>query len=179
MQSSFVLVLAFLGVLIPAQAKQVSKVVMETHDDVCMGLSTAECCAQSLEIAVFKATGDQIPKAAKNPVRFSCADPSAVVPEGACRSIAMARGFGAKDVSDLCSTDKLAKRCDGSAECKSCARDLSKLQFKSPERACLAATYVAPAANDGAKVIVLHDERSDAATSGGFEVRKRRTVVQK
>jgi hypothetical protein len=164
------------------QAKHVSHMAVETHEDVCMGLSSAECCAQSLEVAVFRATGDQIPKAAKTPVRLSCSDPTAVVPEGACRSIAMARGFGAKDVGDLCVSATLAKRCDGANTCKTCVRELAKLKFQNPERACLAATYVTPPA-DATKVIQLRDEREDAnkppVGEGGntFEIHKR-TVVR-
>ncbi len=179
MQSSpVVLLLALFGFFIPAQTRHTSHMAFETHQDACTGLSSGECCAQMLEIAVFRATGDQVPKAAKTPVRLSCAAPSSVVPEGACRSIAMARGFAVKDVSGLCAVDKIGKRCEDNAGCKSCARELVKLGFQNAERACLAATYVPASADGGDTVIVLHDGKSDASGSG-IEVRKRRTVVQK
>ena len=45
-----------LGVF-PAQSHVASKMVLEHHDDACTNLSPAECCAQMLEIALFRATG--------------------------------------------------------------------------------------------------------------------------
>jgi hypothetical protein len=175
------LVPLFSALLVPAQTKQPSRMALETHADVCMGLSPAECCAQSIEIALFHATGDQIPKAAKLPVRLSCADPTNVVPEGACRSIALARGFAAKDASELCAAATLTKRCNGNDDCKSCSQELAKLKFQNGERACLAATHVATATDGGSKTIVLHDDKPKPAVGEGgntFEIRKKRTVVQ-
>lgn len=183
MQGSAAVVFALFTALIPAQSKTVSRMAMQRHEDVCMGLSTAECCAQALEIAVFRATGDQVPKAAKTPVRLSCAEPTAVVPEGACRSIAVGRGFGVKDIGELCAAPKLAKRCAADATCKSCVNDLSKLKFQGAERACVAATYVVTDAADGGMgVIVLHDEPAGAegvsAEGNRIEIRRRRAVVR-
>jgi hypothetical protein len=168
--------LALLFTWIPAQTRHASRMLLETHDDACSGLTTAECCAQSLELAGFRATGDQIPKAAKTPVRLSCNDTNKVVPPAACRSISMARGFSAKDVSTSCAADTLEKRCRGDALCSSCVDDLTKLDFKAAYRACYAVTYKQEVAGDAAKVIIMHADAN--AAGGGVEIRKRRTVVQ-
>src|SRR5688572_22057542 len=108
----FVFVSLLLGA-IPAQTKQVSRVVMERHDDACTGLDEAQCCTQMLEIAGFRATGDQLPKATKTPMRLSCEAPEKVFPENSCRLLALARGFAAKDASELCAPATLVKRCHG------------------------------------------------------------------
>ena len=76
-------------------AARASRVQIERSSDVCSALSPAECCAQMLEIAVFRATGDQVPKA-EAPVRLSCKDPDRIIPDNACRLIAMGRGFSAR-----------------------------------------------------------------------------------
>lgn len=183
MQGSIAVVFALLTALLPAQTKTMSRMAMQTHDDVCMGLSSAECCAQALELAVFRATGDQLPKAAKTPVRLSCSNADAVVPEGACRSIAVGRGFDVKNVGELCTASQLSRRCAADATCKSCVSDLSKLKFQNAERACVAATHVETSAADGGtKVIVLRDDAGEGAGAGGkgdrIEIRKRRTVVR-
>jgi hypothetical protein len=170
-------VLALLITWIPAQTRHASRMALETHEDACMGLTAAECCAQSLELAGFRATGDQIPRAAKSPVKLSCGDSSKVVPEAACRSISMARGFSAKDVSVSCAPDTLEKRCHDEPLCRACVTDLAKLEFKSGYRACYAVTYKHAASSDDASVIILHDTKASAA-GGGVEIRKRRTVVQ-
>jgi hypothetical protein len=169
--------LAFLLTFIPAQTRHTSRMVLETHEDICTGLSNAECCTQSLELAGFRATGDQIPRAAKNPVRMSCADPEKVVPEAACRSISMARGLAAKEVSTSCAPTTLERRCHDEPLCRSCVDDLTKLEFKGAYRACYGVTSKAAATDDPAKVIILHAGSPDAA-NGSFEIRKRRTVVQ-
>jgi hypothetical protein len=144
----------------PAQTKQVSAVVMERHDDVCMGLDEAECCAQKLQIASFRATGDQLPRATKTPVRLSCSTPEKVFPETSCRLLALARGFNAKDASALCAPGQLAKRCQDDASCKQCVNDLGKLDWKAPHRACAAVTFVEPpAASSGPKVVKVTHRR--------------------
>jgi hypothetical protein len=171
-----VVLAGLLSVFVPAQSKRVSRVAVEQHADACMGLTAAECCAQSIELAVFRATGDQVPKAAKTPVRLSCADPTAVVPEGACRSIAIARGFGAKQAGLLCEAATLGKRCNGSPSCKTCSQELAKLKFQNAERACLAATHVATVGDDREQVIILQDDKPATTNGDTFEIRKRRTV---
>lgn len=148
--------LVFLGLLlgfIPAQTRQASKVVLERHDDACMGLDEAQCCAQMLEIAVFRATGDQLPKATKTPVRLSCETPEKVFPENSCPLIALARGFDGKSAREMCAPGTLAKRCTGDSSCKQCMEDLGKLSWRSSHRACYALTYVERASSEGPKIL--------------------------
>lgn len=126
-----------------AQSKQGhSRMDIQRSDDVCSALNSAECCAQMLEIALFRATGDHVPKAAKTPVRLSCQDPEQTIPENACRLIAMARGFGAREAADLCAPASLGKRCADDDTCRQCMSDLERLEWKASARACFALTYV-------------------------------------
>lgn len=115
---------------------------LQRSDDVCGALDPSACCQQMLEIAVFRATGDQVPKSAKSPVRLSCKDVNRTIPENACRLIAMGRGFGARESAQLCAPEGLAKRCADDAACRQCVTDLAKLDWKAPARACYALTYV-------------------------------------
>lgn len=177
MQASITLFFALFLTFIPAQTRQASRIAIETRQDACSGLTDAECCAQSLELAGFRATGDQVPRAAKTPLRLSCASPELVVPEGACRSIALARGLGAKEVGTLCAPATLEKRCDAADGCKSCMHDLEKLRFSSSHRACYAVTYTTPVAASSSTLIIVPDAKQDAA-NGGVLIRKRRTIVQ-
>jgi hypothetical protein len=175
--------LGFLGAFFPAQTKQssgASRMALTTYEDACTGLDDAQCCAQSLEIAGWKATGDQLPKAAKRSVLMSCGGSEKVVPDGACRNIALMRGFGAKDVSALCAAETLQKRCKDSESCDACVRDLDRLKFKNGARACYAVTHV-PERADAAKVIVVQPSQVQPGqpnADGAIVVRKRRTVVQ-
>lgn len=130
----------------PAQTQdrpQRSHMTIERSSDVCSALRPEECCAQMLAIALFRATGDQVPRSAKVPVRLSCQDPGRTMPENACRLIAMGRGFPARAVAELCVPDKVAKRCSDDATCKQCMSDLEHLEWKGSARACYALTYVA------------------------------------
>src|SRR5262249_4764014 len=109
---SLVLLGWLMGVM-PAQSREatrLAKVEIRPNSEVCSALSPAECCAQMLEIAVFRATGDQLPKGAKTPVRLSCNDPAHTIPDNACRLIAMGRGFSANAAAELCAPASLAKR---------------------------------------------------------------------
>jgi hypothetical protein len=127
---------------VSAQSRPRSRMDIERSDDVCSALSPAECCAQMLEIALFRATGDHVPKAAKAPVRLSCKDPEQTIPENACRLIAMGRGIGAREAADLCAPASLAKRCADDDTCRQCMSDLERLDWKASARACYALTYV-------------------------------------
>jgi hypothetical protein len=119
--------------------------------DVCSALSASECCAQMLEIALFRATGDHVPKSAKMPLRLSCEAPRRTIPENACRLLALGRGLSASEATQLCAPDKLVQRCSDDAACAQCVSDLGRLAWKAPVRACYALTYVAkPAATDTA-----------------------------
>jgi len=174
MQGVALVLLGWLLGALPAQSHHVSRMVMERHDDACSGLSPAECCAQMLEIAVFRATGDQVPRAAKTPVRLSCADPDRTFAENSCRLITLSRGFNPREASDICAPASLTKRCSGDAPCKQCMTDLDRLEWKAPARACYALTYVPKTTGDGTKVVTLGDSK---AANGGTAVRVRRLVV--
>lgn len=158
-----------------AATRGASKVQLERSSDACANLDEAECCAQMLEIAVFKATGDQLPKKTKGPVRLSCGQPEKVFPETSCRLIAMSRGFAAKDAAELCAPATLAKRCQGDSTCKQCVADLDRLAWKSSHRACYALTYVDRPSSDGTKVVSFTRGKPSASAS---IVRMRRTVLR-
>jgi hypothetical protein len=182
MQTVALLVLGLLFAFVPAQSRSVqaqsrgaSRVVMERHSDACTGLDPAQCCAQMLEIAGFRATGDQLPKATKTPVRLSCETPARVFPETSCRMLALARGFGAKDASELCAPATLAKRCQGDDTCKQCVADLDRMAWKSSHRACYAITYVDRPSHDGVKVVSV---TSGKPSANGAVVLRRRIVVR-
>jgi hypothetical protein len=181
-QTVSLLVLGVLLAFIPAQTRSVqaqshgaSRVVLERHSDACTGLDPAQCCAQMLEIAGFKATGDQLPRAAKTPVRLSCETPAKVFPETSCRMLALARGFAAKDANELCEPATLAKRCQGDSQCKQCVADLDRMAWKSSHRACYAITYVDRPSSDGVKIVSYTRGKPSA---NGAVVRMRRTVLR-
>jgi hypothetical protein len=142
MQAPVLVLLGWLLGLMPAQSREATRMVLERSDDVCGALNPAQCCAQMLEIALFRATGDQVPRRAKTPVRLSCEDPGRTMPENSCRLIAMGRGFGARDAAEICAPASLTKRCTGDASCRQCMSDLGRLEWKAPQRACYALTYV-------------------------------------
>ena len=175
MQSAALVLFSWLFGLIPAQSRAVNRMVMERTDDVCAHLNPAECCAQMLEIAVFRATGDQVPKAARSPVRLSCADPTKTFAETSCRLITISRGFSAREAGDICAPSSLAKRCSDDGTCKQCMSDLDKLEWKAPQRACYALTYQ-PKVNNGTRVVTL--DNSTAPSGNGQSVRVRRMVVR-
>jgi hypothetical protein len=133
-----------------SQAQSKSRVEIQRSDDVCSELSEEECCAQMLAIALYRATGDQVPRKAKVPVRLSCQDPSRTIPENACRLIAMGRGLSAQDAADVCAPSGLVKRCSGDGPCRQCMEDLSRLEWKGAARACYALTYL-PKVNPSAR----------------------------
>jgi hypothetical protein len=126
-----------------------------------------------LEIAVFRATGDQVPRAAKSPVRLSCSDPNKTFAETSCRLIAISRGFSAREAGEICAPAGLAKRCSGDDTCKQCMSDLDKLEWKSPQRACFALTYQAKV-EEGTRIVTLNNP----AAKGGNVIRVRKLVVR-
>lgn len=191
------LFLSGLMLSVPAQSRQVaqqvhphvhrqtSKLELERHEDVCMGLDQAECCAQMLEIAGFRATGDQLPPATKTPLRLSCEAPEKTFPETSCRLLAMSRGFGAKETGELCAPGKLAKRCRDDASCRQCLDDLGRLAWRAPHRACYALTYTPQARAEGAKVVTLtrgqpgpSGRKGDPAANSGNSITVKRTVLR-
>ena len=181
MHSGTLLLLALLLGWLPAQthqaARSASKVVMERHADACENLDPAQCCAQMLEIAVFRATGDQLPTKTKTPVRLSCETPEKVFPETSCRMLALARGFGAKQVDQLCAPSTLAKRCNADDGCKQCVEDLDKLSWRSSHRACYALTYVERTSRNGVKVVSVTNGKP-ATGPDAVLVRMKRTELR-
>jgi hypothetical protein len=178
MTGSTAAMVAMLLVWLPAQPKHVSRMAVEVRQDACAGLTPAECCAQRVELAGFRATGEHVSKATKVAVRLSCAVPSQVVPEGACRTIALGRGLPAQDVSAVCEGATLGKRCEASDACRSCVVELEKLKFTEPARACLAVTYTASAAPGPDTVILLRDDKKPSSDGSTLEIRRRRTVLR-
>jgi hypothetical protein len=166
MQGVVLVLLGWLLGAFPAQSHMASRMVLEHHDDACMNLSPAECCQQMLEIALFRATGDQVPRAAKTPVRLSCADPGKTFAETSCRLLSMSRGFNAHDTNEICSPSSLTKRCNGDPSCKQCMSDMDHLEWKGSQRACYALTYVSRPNTDGTRVVTLNDPKRTAANSG-------------
>jgi hypothetical protein len=143
---------------VEAQSKARGQVEIQRSSDVCSELDDAACCAQMLAIALYRATGDQLPKKAKVPVRLSCEDPNRTIPENACKLIAMGRGLNARDAAEACAPAGLAKRCASDDSCRQCMDDLSRLEWKGAARACYALTYQ-PKVTSGARVVRL-DRRS-------------------
>ncbi|HKU39258.1 MAG TPA: hypothetical protein VJR89_13950 [Polyangiales bacterium] len=177
MHSATLLLLSLLFGFVPAQTRQASRVVLERNADVCANLDGAQCCAQMLEIAGFRATGDQLPAATKTPVRLSCEAPQKVFPENSCRLLALARGFGAKETVELCEPGKLAKRCNADDSCRQCVEDLDKLSWRSSQRACYALTYV-QRPESGAKVVSVTRGKANPNNPDAQFVRLRRTVLR-
>ena len=162
----------------PAQTRQVSRVTMERHENACLGLDEAQCCAQMLEIAGFRATGDQLPKATKTPVRLSCETPEKVFPETSCPLLMLARGFEAKEARDICAAATLAKRCQGDDTCKQCVQDLDKLSWRSSHRVCFAVSYVQRAApREGSKIVTVTRGKNGGSADAQV-VRVRRTELR-
>jgi hypothetical protein len=167
MQSFQFLVLAsFLGVL-PLQSKQMSTVELV---DPCTGLSDAQCCEQTLQVAGFRASGAQLPVAAQKTARLSCMSTDRVVPAGACRSLGTSRGLPASDVQAMCAPAQV-QQCGKAEACQQCVESLKKLSYKNPQPACHAVTH-APARVDNVVVI-----RHGADKGEGVEIHKRRTVL--
>jgi hypothetical protein len=170
MQGVVLLLLGWLMGALPAQSRAAGHMLLERHDDACSELSPNECCAQMLEIAVFRATGDQVPRAAKTPVKLSCEDPDRTIPQNACRLLAMGRGFGARETQEICAPAGLVKRCSDDDSCKQCMTDLDRLAWKLPQRACYALTYLPKAAPTGTTVVNL-SRANGAAANGGVRTR--------
>jgi len=134
-------------------SKSSRQLEIQQSDDVCSELSDEECCAQMLEIAVFRATGDQVPRGAKGPLRLSCKGSNRTIPDNACRLIAMGRGLNAQEAADACAPSGLVKRCASDGTCRQCMDDLDKLAWKGAARACYALTFVPKIEVGGARVV--------------------------
>lgn len=173
-------ILAILVALIPAQAKQMSGVKtsgIESYgaEDACMGLSDEECCEQKLSIAGFRALGEHLPRDARITVKLSCMDEERVVPKGACKTIAISRGFSVADATAMCrSTGKMKRDCKKDGACRECMSELSKLDYSGSLHACFPVTYVAPPSSR--VVVVRPDGTADNDTR--FEVTRRRRPLR-
>jgi hypothetical protein len=178
MQSWTLLILGWLLGIMPAQSREATRLArmeLQRSSDVCSALTPEECCAQMLEIAVFRATGDQVPKAAKAPVRLSCKDPERTIPDNACKMIAAGRGFSARAAAELCTPGALTKRCSDDETCKQCMSDLGHLEWKAPQRACYALTYVPKVESPGTRIVTLEPTKKPA---NGELVRVRRLIMR-
>jgi hypothetical protein len=174
MQSLSSIVLAFFFSVLPAQTREATKFVVAGSGDVCMGLSHEECCAQRLQFAGFKALGEHLPPRTEKPLMTSCEQTARKMTPGVCRTIAVARGFGAADLPSICMPKKIAKDCRKDRTCKQCSRDLTRLKYRTPENACRAVTYV-PKDNSTKTVRI----RSGIVVSrDGWEVTTRRYELE-
>jgi hypothetical protein len=107
---------------------------------VCTGLEPHECCSQMLELAGYRAQGDQLPRLVKGLVHLTCEDTRKVVAPQACRSIAVMRGFRSHEVDAICGT--ALRECQEQDACNRCTEDLKKLKYRGAHHACRALTYV-------------------------------------
>lgn len=109
--------------------------------EVCTGLDTAECCAQMLDLAGFKAQGDHLPRLVRSSIKLACEQDEDSVSHQVCRSILTTRGFSAEQADEACAPRPIASRCDGDPHCARCTRDLEKLDYSDAEHACYAVTW--------------------------------------
>lgn len=165
--------------LVPAQAKEIatrakgaSSMTLETGE-ACSGLSPQECCGQMLELAGFRALGDQLPRKIKTTVRLACMDADKTVTRQVCRSIAISRGFASKRADAICKPAQRECRKDGT--CKKCVSDLLELDYRGGHNACRALTYVPDRSRT--RVVVIRDG-GEGDESTRFEVTRRRTTLR-
>ena len=159
---------------VPAQTKRGVGLSIERGSDHCAGLSAEECCAQTLKLASFRAVGEHLPKKAQTSVRLSCNANKRVVPKGACRTIAVSRGFSARDLGTICGpTAKLERKCRADGECRRCSSELRRLSYRKGHNACYPVTFV-PEASSKSKVVVIRNGSGGADGDTRFEVRRRR-----
>lgn len=107
---------------------------------VCTDLEPHECCSQMLELAGYRAQGDQLPRLVKGLVHLTCEDTRKVVAPQACRSIAVMRGFRGHEVDAICGT--ALRECQEQEACNRCTEELKKLKYRGGHHACRALTYV-------------------------------------
>jgi hypothetical protein len=109
--------------------------------EVCTGLSDAECCAQMLDVAGFRAQGDHLPRLVRGSIKLACSESGRSASRHTCRSILATRGFSSEQADAACSPARLSKRCEDDASCARCRVDLRKLDYRGGENACYAVTY--------------------------------------
>lgn len=127
----------------PAQARDGARFAVQASQDTCLGLTESECCEQRLDYAGFKALGERLPLSAQIPMRLSCTQPNRVVPVGACRIIANARGFEQSQVQTMCAPQAIRSGCLKDGSCRQCVHDLTRLSYQQSQNACHAVTFVA------------------------------------
>lgn len=170
MQSIMVSLVAGLLAFVPGQTGK--SMAVQTHS-VCSGLSSAECCAQTLRLKGFRALGERLPKKAVTLVELMCRAPDKKLPPTACRAITIARDLGNAEATQLCTADKVAARCRKDKACKACTQAMGKLSFASSSAACLAVTYTVKARETNV-VVIKH-----AGTAGANAIIvKKRTVLK-
>jgi hypothetical protein len=114
---------------------------------VCTDLEPPECCSQMLELAGYRAQGDQLPRLVKGLVHLTCEDTRKVVTPQACRSIAVMRGFRSHEVDAICGS--ALRECQEEDACNRCTEDLKKLKYRGAHHACRALTYVSHGVRGG------------------------------
>jgi hypothetical protein len=142
---------------LPAQTRQASQMGV-VHQAACTGLSDAECCEWTVREASFKVTREQMPKASARAVRLVCADKQQAPTRAVCKSIALTRGFCAREADLLCEANTTRKLCQKGKACADCVAKLEKLGYQQAHWACRAATYAAEQEPEVTTVIVVEEE---------------------
>lgn len=165
---------ALLLALVPSQARDGVRFAVEASANVCLGLSEAECCAQRLDYAGYRALGERLPERAQKTLSLSCGLESRVMTQGACRTIVSARGFGAPEVDRFCQPTTIERSCAKDGSCRTCMTDLARLSYRETHNACHAVTYAPPAEKRGTVVI----RSAIVVGRDGYEVTNRRYELQ-
>lgn len=193
-------VLLVLAVLVGARASSSAgqEAVNLGAEAACLGLSEAECCAQTLATHRYgvtraplaekpKLVADLICRAAtkgaaeeRNPgaktgqeagEKTRAASGGRLAPK-ACHSLLTAIGRPVAQAKRVCRSKGLAQRCERDAACKACAVAMGKLGFTGAEPACLALTY-RPAEKARGKVVL-----GPKSTGGQGAIIKKRRVLK-
>lgn len=168
MQALHPFLAALLFAWFPAQARDGARFAVTASQDTCLGLTQAECCEQRLDYAGFKALGERLPNSAQIPMRLSCTQPNRVVPVGACRIIANARGIESAQVQAMCAPQAIRNGCLKDGSCRRCVSDLTRLSYQQSQNACHAVTF----APEVAKRRVVVVKSSIVVGRDGYEIKK-------
>jgi hypothetical protein len=174
MHALHALLAAFLLSWFPAQARDAGGFAVQSSQETCLGLKQSECCEQRLDYAGFKALGERLPVAAQVPMRLSCTQPNRVVPVGACRVIATARGIERAQVTQMCAPPAIRSGCQKDGSCRRCVSDLMRLSYRESQNACHAVTF-APEEQKRRVVVV---KSAIVVGRDGYEVKKQEYEVR-
>ncbi len=126
---------------VPSAGKSDPAAFSLTTGEVCTGLTDEECCAQMLDVAGFRAQGDQLPRLVRGSIKLACNQSGRSATQHTCRSILTTRGLRAEDADNACAPKLLSSRCEEDSDCDRCRSDLRKLDYSGGENACYAVTY--------------------------------------